>query len=318
MSRIARFVCLLCLALAPAANAADVLSPEYGRTTDAGPRPQLRQSPLRPAAEEPRPAVAVRLPSARDAHGESPRPLPSGASPSSALEDGNAPAAAYGARVTAALEPANLPLVTGADVVRERVAAAENTAAPQREAHAVHRAEHQAPLAISPRSAQSTATDVATTRVVSPVGPLSSWGSLSSVMASLGLVLGLFFFVAWLMRRGMPGAIPTLPKGVIEVLGRAPLPGRQQMQLLRVGRKLILVHMSLTGAETLTEIEDPAEVDRIAGMCQQGYPQSSTRVFQEVLDTFGREHRAGADFLDQDHGLELVSSSARRGRGQRV
>ena len=60
-----------------------------------------------------------------------------------------------------------------------------------------------------------------------------------------------------------------LPTEVVEVLGRAPLAGRQQMHLLRCGNKLLLVSVTPTGAETLTEVTDPVEVDRLSGLCRQ-------------------------------------------------
>ena len=54
-----------------------------------------------------------------------------------------------------------------------------------------------------------------------------------------------------------PPARSLLPKEAVELLGRAPLAGRQQMQLVRVGNKLLLVALSPAGAETLTEITEP-------------------------------------------------------------
>lgn len=90
-----------------------------------------------------------------------------------------------------------------------------------------------------------------------------------SVTASLAAVLGLFFGIAWIMRRGLPSsATARLPAEVIEVLGRAPLAGRQQIQLLRLGNKLLLVCISPTGVNPLGEVTDPAEVERLAALCR--------------------------------------------------
>ena len=55
--------------------------------------------------------------------------------------------------------------------------------------------------------------------------------------------------------------------------GRAPLAGRQHVHLLRCGSKLLLVSVTPGGAETLTEVTDPAEVDRLAGLCRQAHPK---------------------------------------------
>ncbi|HEX4146398.1 MAG TPA: flagellar biosynthetic protein FliO [Pirellulales bacterium] len=106
------------------------------------------------------------------------------------------------------------------------------------------------------------------------------------VVGSLSGVIGLFLIVAWLMRRGSPRAGGLLPREVVEVLGRAPLADRRQMQLLRLGNKLVLIAVSPTGIDTLAEITDPAEVDRLTGFCYQGHPNSSTVAFHKVFKSF--------------------------------
>ena len=87
--------------------------------------------------------------------------------------------------------------------------------------------------------------------------------SMISIAGSTGLVLGIFLLLVWIVRRKTPQALVRLPGEAFEVLGRAPLSGRQQVQLLRCGNRLLLVSVTPGGAETLTEITDPAEVDRL-------------------------------------------------------
>ncbi len=77
-------------------------------------------------------------------------------------------------------------------------------------------------------------------------------------LGGLGAAVGLFLIVAWIMRRGMPKGSGVLPREVVELLGRAPLAGRHQLHLLRLGSKLLLVSMSQAGVETLAEVTDPA------------------------------------------------------------
>jgi hypothetical protein len=59
------------------------------------------------------------------------------------------------------------------------------------------------------------------------------------------------------------------------------------MHLVRCGHKLLLVAISTAGADTLTEITDPVEVDRLCGLCRQSHPQSATTAFRNVLNQFG-------------------------------
>lgn len=86
--------------------------------------------------------------------------------------------------------------------------------------------------------------------------------------ASLGLVLGLFLLVVWSVRRGMPKGAGLLPAEAVEVLGRAPIAGRQHVHLVRCGNKLVLLSASGAGVETLTEISDPGEVARLQEICR--------------------------------------------------
>ena len=105
-----------------------------------------------------------------------------------------------------------------------------------------------------------------------------------TVAGSLGVVLGIFLLIAWLFRRAAPQGLTRLPNEAFEVLGRAPLAGRQNVHLLRCGNKLLLVSITPAGTETLTEITDPQEVDRLAGLCRQAGPQSSTAAFRQIFE----------------------------------
>jgi len=77
--------------------------------------------------------------------------------------------------------------------------------------------------------------------------------------------------------------ITAVAPEVFELFGRAPLGARQQVQLLRCGNKLLLVSVTAAGAETLTEVTDPIEVDRIAGLCRQAHPKRAATAFRQVF-----------------------------------
>jgi flagellar protein FliO/FliZ len=114
-------------------------------------------------------------------------------------------------------------------------------------------------------------------------------GAIASVVGSLVVVLGLFFVLAWIMRRGMPNNSRVLSSDVVQVLGRAPLAGRQQMHVLRFGNKLLLVCASPSGVDTLGEITDPLEIDRVAGLCAQTETHSATTAFKQIFGQLSRE-----------------------------
>jgi flagellar biogenesis protein FliO len=141
--------------------------------------------------------------------------------------------------------------------------------------------------------------------------PLPSFGipfeSLYTTGAALAVVVGIFLLFAGLVRRGAKRSNALLPEEVVSVLGRVPLAARQFAELVRVGNKLVLVSITPAGADPLTEITDPAEIDRLVGLCRQRTKGSSTEEFDQVFRKLAEE-TAPAGFL----GDEVPRIDARR------
>jgi flagellar protein FliO/FliZ len=114
-------------------------------------------------------------------------------------------------------------------------------------------------------------------------------GALATVGGSLALVLGLFLVIAWCARRITPAGAAILPKEAVELLGRTSLATRQQAHLVRIGNKLLLVAISPAGAETLTEITEPTEVEHLTALCHRSKPTSSTLAFRQALTELANE-----------------------------
>lgn len=105
-----------------------------------------------------------------------------------------------------------------------------------------------------------------------------------SVGSSLMVVIGLFMGSIWLYRKSLGSSKSGgLPKNVVQILGRAPVAARQQLVLLRFGSKLVLVSMVQGETRTISEITDPLEVDRLAGLCEGSQPGSISSSFREIL-----------------------------------
>jgi flagellar protein FliO/FliZ len=147
----------------------------------------------------------------------------------------------------------------------------------------------KAPLRLAPRSEASLAISTGSPRPA----PASPTTALTTVAGSLTAVLGLFVIVAWCGRRFAPPGTRLLPKEAVELLGRAPLASRQQMQLVRIGNKLLLIALSPVGIETLTEIVEPAEVEHLLGLCRRGQSGSSTVAFRQALAQLGTDQAEG-------------------------
>jgi flagellar biogenesis protein FliO len=172
----------------------------------------------------------------------------------------------------------------------------------------------EAPSAAGTRLLPSKGTAARESRPRAAPSPMEGWPSIGNVAGSLGIVVGVFLALVWGLRRVAPKTAGQLPKEAFEVLGRAPLAGRRQAQLIRCGPKLLLVSVAADEIETLTEITDPAEVDRLSGLCMTSHPTSASAAFRGVLDHFAKEPARGFLGRSQPDPFE----SLRRGDSREV
>lgn len=127
-------------------------------------------------------------------------------------------------------------------------------------------------------------------------------GSASTAAAAVAFVIGLAMLAAWAAKKTLPRSAQPLPSEAAEVLGRLRLGGKQTAQLVRVGRKLVLIHITAAGAETITEITDDADVQQLLAACEQGRGRGSAADFEDMLAKMGAEP-APAGFLGDQAGL---------------
>jgi len=81
-------------------------------------------------------------------------------------------------------------------------------------------------------------------------------------LGALAVVAGLIFAARWLLRRwGATG--PAGQAGPMEVLARASVAPRQQLLLVRLGTRLVLIGAGGGTMTTLAEVTDQAEVDEL-------------------------------------------------------
>jgi flagellar biogenesis protein FliO len=95
------------------------------------------------------------------------------------------------------------------------------------------------------------------------------------MLGSLALVLGIYFAFVWVMRKINPGGNRELPPEVVSVLGQVPFGPRQNLQLVRLGSKLLLLMNSPEGTQPIGEIADALEVEYLTSLCP-GASQSSS------------------------------------------
>ena len=121
--------------------------------------------------------------------------------------------------------------------------------------------------------------------------------------ATLVLVLSVFMTLAtfWKMRpssksrrtttrrrRARPNQL--IPESIVTVLGHVPFVHNQQLQLLRLGSRLLLVSVTQNGSQTLGEISDPNEVFEIENAFETGQFENLAAYFQNIEQPAG-SHR---------------------------
>jgi len=113
-----------------------------------------------------------------------------------------------------------------------------------------------------------------------PSDPLET----SRVVMALGAVLLAMYIVHRVWRRlGMPGA--TNKSGqTLQIISRLSLSPRQQILLIRVGRRCVLIGNSGTQMNPLCEISDVEEAAALLGQTITESKESITATFGDVLD----------------------------------
>ena len=123
-----------------------------------------------------------------------------------------------------------------------------------------------------------------------------AWTSGTAVLLLAGVGLGLV-----MLRRRSPTLAGGLPPEAVTVLGRQRVDARNAVTLLRVSGRVLIVGVGEGGMRTLATVEEPAEVDRLAGLCRR---PSAAPGFAAMLQSAAGQ-------------VASVSSAARRGQGER-
>ena len=119
---------------------------------------------------------------------------------------------------------------------------------------------------------------------------------LLSVGGSLLIVLAAFFLLAILLRKVSPQGNRPLPKEAFECLGRYYMTQKHQLQVLRLGNRIVLVSVMPDEVSTLAEITDPEETVAFLGLCRRLDTNSATEMFRNTVasmstNTSGEESR---------------------------
>lgn len=121
------------------------------------------------------------------------------------------------------------------------------------------------------------------------------------VLASLGAVLGLLFLFKLVMKRGA-GLLGQggRPSGVIEILARYPLGRKQSLVLLKLARRVILLHQNGTQMTTLSEMSEPREVAALLSRVESGSTGKQAQRFRSMLKRFEADHERATPRSERD------------------
>lgn len=160
-------------------------------------------------------------------------------------------------------------------------------------------------------------------------GPLAAIDPRRNEMVRVGgalaIVLGLLLLTRAALRRapGMLGGAGR-PAGVVEVLARYPIARGQSLIVLRMARRILLLHHTGSTMVTLSEAADPEEVASILARLEAGSRAPGASRFRAKLRDFDAEHdrvlaqeglkpRNGpGDALDRGEIVDLTRGSGRR------
>ncbi len=124
----------------------------------------------------------------------------------------------------------------------------------------------------------------------------------------LVLVLGLIAGMALLLRRFLPNQRLLTGSAAIEIVARTGLSSKQQLVLVKMGGRLVLLGVSAERINPLSEVVDPDEVATLIGAAAGDRPGSMRRAF---ADSFEREVRTYAEPSKDDQLVETVGGEVR-------
>jgi len=123
---------------------------------------------------------------------------------------------------------------------------------------------------------------VATPAATPATAPGSLGGQLAQMVFGLLLVVGLIFFLAWVLRRMQSTAV----KGgqVIEIVGSRAIGPRDRLLLVQVGKEQILIGHTPGSIEALHVLAEPVEVPA-------GARQATPEFAQRLMELMGKDSK---------------------------
>jgi len=120
------------------------------------------------------------------------------------------------------------------------------------------------------------------TAAAAPAAGSGVAGQLAQLVLGLLLVLGLIFFLAWMLRR-VQQAGPAGKGQVIDIIGSRALGPRDRLVLVQVGNEQILLGLSPGTITALHVLKEPVQVPSAE--------QASPEFAQRLMELLGKDQK---------------------------
>jgi len=117
---------------------------------------------------------------------------------------------------------------------------------------------------------------------------------------SLAIVIGLILALRLLAKKFLPGATAKRGSAAMQVILRTPISPRQQMMIVQVGRRLVVVGDSGQQLSTLAEISDPEEVADMLAQINAEQATNFPKHFKNVFTPRAPRRPVESDSPDPD------------------
>jgi flagellar biogenesis protein FliO len=137
--------------------------------------------------------------------------------------------------------------------------------------------------------------------------PVNSFDARRVALA-LGVVIALIFLLRWIAKNLFAGPSAPRANGAMRVLSRMVVSPKQQVLLLQVGRRVVVVGDSGQQMSPLSEITDPDEIAALVGQIGQDHQKLGSKRFSSHLGT-ARDPFEMANASDESQEKQDVDSA---------
>lgn len=135
--------------------------------------------------------------------------------------------------------------------------------------------------------------------------------SVLDILWPLLAVLAGIVLLFWAARKYLPGVQRLTGSAAVEVLARTHLAPRQSINVVRLGRRILVVGQTAEQLSPLASISDAEEVSELIGLCRSAGAGSATSSFRKVFQRMDKEFAAA-----EDAGAETDDDELHRVRGE--